>query len=150
MSKMVLHEPFKHLQHKLWSKEGLRVKLAVWLLTIKSQESTRSRCVQVECNTKLENSWGKIQVCFIPHLNWRSKLGVMSSQSPGSPNRDSFGLLLGSPETKSHSNVGAVGKRKEYYMGEGGGFLRVRAVMSQVSMCCPWLVPTPRVIPNVD
>jgi hypothetical protein len=49
------------------------------------------------------------------------------------------GLILGSPETKSHSDVGAVSKRREYYMGEGGGFPRVRAVVSQVSLCCPWL-----------
>jgi hypothetical protein len=59
-------------------------------------------------------------------------------------------LLLGNPGSKSHSDVGAVGKRKEYYMGEGGGFPGVRAVVSQVSSCCPWLVPTPRVLPNVN
>jgi hypothetical protein len=29
MSKMALHEPFGHLQHKLWAKEGLGVKLAI-------------------------------------------------------------------------------------------------------------------------
>jgi hypothetical protein len=59
-------------------------------------------------------------------------------------------LLLGNPGTKNHSDVGAVGKRREYYMGEGGGFPRVQAVVSQVSKCCPWLVPTPRVISNVN
>jgi hypothetical protein len=32
------------------------------------------------------------------------------------------GLLLGNPEKKCHSNVGAAGKCREYYMGEGGGF----------------------------
>jgi hypothetical protein len=91
MSKMALHEPFGHLQHKLWSKEMLRVKLVVWLPTIKSQESTWSRCVQVECDTPLKSPWGELQVCFRPHPNRRSKLGVMSSQSFRSPNRDSFG-----------------------------------------------------------
>jgi hypothetical protein len=60
------------------------------------------------------------------------------------------GLFLGNPETKSHSDVGVVGKRKEYCMGEGGGFPRVQAVVSQVSPCCPWLVPIPKVIPNVN
>jgi hypothetical protein len=58
-------------------------------------------------------------------------------------------LLLGSLGTKSHSDIGVVRKRKEYYMGEGGGFPRVRAVVSQVNPCCPWFVPTPRVILNV-
>jgi hypothetical protein len=59
-------------------KKGLRVKLAVWLPTTKSQESTRPRCVQVECDTPLESSWGELQVCVIPHFNRRSELGVMS------------------------------------------------------------------------
>jgi len=33
-----------------------------------------------------------------------------------------LGFLLGSPRTKSHSDVGATGRHREYYMGEGGGF----------------------------
>jgi hypothetical protein len=56
MFKMASHEPFGHLQHKLWLKEGPRVKLAVWLPTTKNQESTWSRCVQVKCDTRLESS----------------------------------------------------------------------------------------------
>jgi len=59
------------------------------------------------------------------------------------------GLFFGSPRTKSHSDAGAVEQRREYYMGEGDGFPQVRAMVSQVSPCCLWLVPTPRVIPNV-
>ncbi len=39
MSKIGSHDPFEHLKHKLWPKERLGVKLSVWLLTIKSQES---------------------------------------------------------------------------------------------------------------
>jgi hypothetical protein len=54
MSKMGSHEPFGHLQHKLWQKERLGVKLAIWLPTIKSRELTRPQCMQVECNTPLE------------------------------------------------------------------------------------------------
>jgi hypothetical protein len=91
---MASHEPFGHLQHKLWSKEGLRVKLAVWLPTTKSQESTRPRCVQVECDTSLESSQGELQVCFRPRPNKRLGREVMNGQSPGSPNRDSFGTPL--------------------------------------------------------
>jgi hypothetical protein len=47
------------------------------------------------------------------------------------------GLLFGSPETKSHSDVGVAERRREYYMGEGGGFPRVRAAMSLVSPKSP-------------
>jgi len=38
----------------------------------KGRESTRPRCVQVECDTPLEISWGELQVCFRPHPNQRS------------------------------------------------------------------------------
>jgi hypothetical protein len=44
-----------------------------------------------------------------------------------------LGLLFVSPRTKSHSDVGATERRKEYYMGEGGAFLRIWAVVSLVS-----------------
>jgi hypothetical protein len=51
-------------------------------------------------------------------------------------NRDSFGtisgLQLGSPGKKSHLDVAPTEHCKEYYMGEGGGFPRVRAVVSQM------------------
>ncbi len=75
-------------------KEGPGIKLAVWLPTTKSLESTRFRCVQVECNTPLESSQGELQVCFRPCPNRRSEREVMNTQSPGSPNRDSFGTPL--------------------------------------------------------
>jgi len=67
------------------------VKSAIWLPTTKSRESTRSRCVQMECNTPLESSWGELQVFIRPHPNLRFEPRVMSFQSPRSPNWDSFG-----------------------------------------------------------
>ncbi len=88
---MASHESFGHLQHKLWSKEGSGVKLAFWLPTSKSQESTWPRCVQAECDTPLESSRGDLQVCFRPHPDQRFKQEVMNAQSPESPNRDNFG-----------------------------------------------------------
>jgi len=48
------------------------------------------------------------------------------------------------------SDAGAAEQRREYYMGECGGFPRVRAVVSQVSLCCPWLVLTLRVFSKVN
>jgi hypothetical protein len=42
-------------------------------------------------------------------------------------------LLLSSPETKNHLGVGAAERRREYYIGEGGGFPRVQAVVSLVN-----------------
>ncbi len=52
-----------------------------------------------------------------------------------------MGLLLGSSGTKSHSDVGAAERHIEYYMGEGGDFPQVWAVVSLVSpellVVCP-------------
>jgi hypothetical protein len=49
--------------------------------------------------------------------------------------RDSIsGLHFGSPNKMCHSDVASAVRRREYYMGEGGGFPRVRAM---VSLVCP-------------
>jgi hypothetical protein len=69
---------------QVMAKERPRVKLAIWLPTTKSWESTQPQCVQVECDTPLE-------VCFRPHPNRRFEQGIMISQNPESPNRNSFG-----------------------------------------------------------
>jgi hypothetical protein len=60
------------------------------------------------------------------------------------------GLLLGSPEIKSHSDVGAAERRREYYMGEGGGFPRVWAVISLVSPESPVACPSTKGAPRSD
>jgi hypothetical protein len=52
------------------------------------------------------------------------------------------GLPLGSPGTKSHSDVGATERHKVYYMGEGCGFPQVRAVVNQVSPKLPVACPS--------
>jgi hypothetical protein len=40
------------------------------------------------------------------------------------------GLHFGSPGKKCHSDASVAVRRREYYMGEGGGFPRVRAMVS--------------------
>ncbi len=60
-----------------------------------------------------------------------------------------LGLLLGSPKTESHSDVGAIGKHKEYNMGEGGGFSRIRAVVSFVSLKLPVACPSTKGAPEM-
>jgi len=91
MSKMASHDPFGHLQPKLWAKERSGVKLTVWLPTTKSRELTSSRRMQKECKMALESSRGELQLWFRSHSNRRLELGDVSSQSPGSPTWDSFG-----------------------------------------------------------
>jgi hypothetical protein len=54
-------------------------------------------------------------------------------------------LPLGSPGTKSHLDVALVESCIVYYMGEGGGFPRIRAVVNLVSPKSPVAHPNTKV-----
>ncbi len=69
----------------------------------------------------------------------------MSSQSLGTPTETISGLQLGSPGKKSHLDVTFAASRKEYYMGGGGGFPRVQAVLSLVCQSARGLSQHPSV-----
>jgi hypothetical protein len=75
---------------------------------------------------------------------------LWSCKVPGVQTRIISGLLLGSPGTKSHSDVGAVERWREYYMGEGGGFPQVRAVVSLVSPRLPMGCPNTKGAPKSE
>jgi hypothetical protein len=88
------------------------------------------------CSTSLLQTWSQSEV-------WTKSYDLVKSweSKPGQFWDSTFGV----PGQKGHSDVGAAEQRKEYYMGEGGGFPQVRAMVNQVSSCCMWLVPTLRV-----
>jgi hypothetical protein len=71
---------------------------------------------------------------------------LWGSKVPGVPFGAISGLPLGSPGKNSHLDVASVESCRVYYKGEGGGFPQVRAVVSLVCVCCPWLVLAPRVL----
>jgi hypothetical protein len=56
----------------------------------------------------------------------------MAVQSSGSPAGTISGLHFGGLGNLCHLDVGAVERRRVYYMGDGGGIPRVRAVVSLV------------------
>ncbi len=56
------------------------------------------------------------------------------------------GLPLGSPGTKSHSDVVPMERCRVYYKGEGGGFPQVQVVTRFVSPRLLGLVLTPKVL----
>jgi len=91
MSKIGSHDPFGYFKHKLWPKEGLGVKLAIWLPTTKSRESPWFTFVQVTCHILLKSFQRGLQLCFRPHLNQRFSQEVMSFQSLKSLNFWNFG-----------------------------------------------------------
>jgi hypothetical protein len=61
---------------------------------------------------------------------WGSKIARL-------PTLAILGVPLGSPETKSHLDVGFMERHRIYYKGEGGGFPQVRTVVSLVSSNLP-------------
>jgi hypothetical protein len=71
---------------------------------------------------------------------------LWGSKVPGVPFGAISGLPLGSPGKNSHLDVASVESCRVYYKGEGGGFPQVRAVVSLVCPCCPWLVLAPKVL----
>jgi len=137
MSEMGSHHPFGHLKHKLRPKEGLGVKLAIWLLTIKSQKFPLFTYVQVAWHIPLKSSWQGLQLWFKPHFNQRSAHKIMGPKVAKVPILGISGLPLGSPRTKWHLGVGPMARHRVYYKGEGGGFPQVRAVVSLISS---WLL----------
>jgi len=151
---MASHWPFGNLSPKLWAKERPGVKLTIWLPTTKSRESTSSRPPNWECDTSLERSRRGLQDWFRPRCDQTLQWGVMSSQSPGTLIGTVSGQFrdsnLGVPGKKSHLHVVSAERRREYYMGKGGGFPRVRAVMSLVVRSARGLSQHPRVSRNVN
>jgi len=150
MPKMVSHWPFGHLQLKLWSKKGPGVKLPVWLPTTKSRESISSRRCLKECNTALESSWRELQLWFKSRPDPSLGRGAMSVQSPGTPTRDSFETPTWESREKEPFDVASAENYRVYYMGEGGGFPRVWAVVSLVCQSARGLSQHPRVFPNAN
>jgi hypothetical protein len=150
MSKIASHWSFGHLQPKLWAKERPGIKLAVWLPTIKSRESTSFQRLQMECDGALESFQGELQLWFRPHYNRRSELGVVSVQSPESPTRDSFGT----PPWESRENMpfgcSSRGELQRILYG-GRWWLPPSPGRGESSVSkCPWLVPTPNGVPECE
>jgi hypothetical protein len=137
MSNMGLHHPFKHLKHKLWSKERVGVKLVVWLPTTKSWESPQFL---------LKISQQGLIFCFRPHRNRRSEREVMGPQSCGSPNYGNFGTPTLESKDKKPFGRGPVERCRIYYKGEGASSPQVRVMVNLVSPRCPCLVLTPKVL----
>jgi len=98
----------------------------------------------------LKRSRRGLKLWFRPRRDQTWQSGVMSSQSPGTPTGIVSGLQLGSPGKKSHLDVVPEMWRKEYYMGEGGGFPRVQAVVCLVARSAHGLSQHPRVSRNVN
>jgi len=85
-------------------------------------------------------------------LLWTASRSEVCSQSYGVPKLweshlaqfwDSHSGVSGE---KNHLDVGSMASHRVYYKGEGGGFPRLRAVVSLMCPCCPWLILAPKVL----
>jgi hypothetical protein len=152
ISKMASHWPFGHLQPKLWAKEGPGVKLAIWLLTTKSRESTFSRHPIRVCDMALERSRQGLQLWFGPRRDRTLQLGGMAVQSSGSLARTISGVHFGSPFRESwefvpfgcslHGELQRILYGGRWWLPPSPG--RGESCVSK----CLWLVPTPKGVPN--
>ncbi len=107
MSKMGSHDPFGYLNHKFWPKERPRIKLPIWLPTIKSWKSPWLPCTQMVCHISLEKVLNNdytfaLELISIGGLHtklWVSKIAralILGILEP----------LLESPGTKWHLSAG--------------------------------------------
>jgi hypothetical protein len=80
----------------------------------------------------LERSRRGLQLRFRPRRDRRLQSRVMAVQSSESLTGTISGLHFGSPGNLCHLDVGAAERRRVYYMGDGGGIPRIRAVVSLV------------------
>jgi len=87
-----------------------------------------------------------LDLVFIGLWSWELWAPKVAGLQPGTVS----GLQLGSLGKKCHLDVVPVESYRKYYMGEGGGFPRVRAVVSLVCKSARGLSQHPRVFPNVN
>jgi hypothetical protein len=88
----------------------------------------------------------KFSLDFIPIEGWSKKL--WTPKVPGVQIGTVLRLHFGSLGKKCHSDASVAERRKEYYMEEGGGFPRVRAMMNQVSPRLPVAYPNTKSVQN--
>ncbi len=96
---------------------------------------SNSRFCAFMCHFFASNLHQSLLVAFSVHT-----LGVMSSQSPGTPPRTVSGQFR-----DSNLDVASAERRRVYYMGEGGGFPRVWVVVCFVVQSARGLSQHPRV-----
>jgi hypothetical protein len=100
----------------------------------------------LSCRRRATYRWKALDESYNFALDRTSIRGLLAklwgSKVSGVPQGEILGFPAGSPGSpgkKSHLDVVSAERCREYYKREGGGFPQVRAVMSLVCPCCPWL-----------
>jgi hypothetical protein len=150
---MALHEPFGHLQPKLWTKEGPGVKLALLKVDSRPLKVGNRPFSDVRWQSATWH-WKDLEESYNFGLDLApikpSGREIWAPKVPGLQPGTVSGLLLGSLKKKSHLDVALAESYRVYYMGEGGGFPRVRAVVNQMCKSARGLSQHPRVFSNAN
>jgi hypothetical protein len=105
--------------------------------------------VQVACNTLLESSQQELQLCFRPHPDWRSKRGIIVSQSGESPNLANFETPLWQSWDKKPFGCMPRGEAQKILYGWRWWLTPVGAVVSLMSLRSPAARPRTKGVPTV-
>jgi hypothetical protein len=151
MSKMALYEPFGHLQHELWQKERPKVKLTIWLPTIKSREIDPTPV----CENGVRHTVGNLSRRATNLLQTLSQSEVWTKSYEFTKSRESkLGQFRDSP-------LGVPGQkaiRMWVPWNNTENTIWGKVVASPESgpwwvmwvQSCPWLVLAPRVLQNTN
>jgi len=131
--------------------------LLIW--TFETQVIAKRRAWSQIVNLTPNHKKSKIDLIYLAAWGMRHTIGKLSMKattlletaSPSKVYLQSYGVPKLKEShlawfEKSHLDVGSVATHRVYYKGEGGGFPQVRAVVSLVCPCYPWLVLAPRVL----
>jgi hypothetical protein len=133
MFKMGSHDPFGHLKHKLWLKEGSGVK---------------NRPDILACRWCATYCWKALHKGYNFVSNFISIGGLHAKLWAPKVTRVLIvgisGLPLGSLGTKWHLGVGHVARHRIYYKGEGGGFPKSGPWWILWVRVCSWWICAPK------
>jgi hypothetical protein len=145
---MGLHDPFDHLQHKLFAK----IKVRSWsdnLIPDHKKLRTILKYVHISGVPHIVEKFStKATTCFKPRLNWSSSQEVIDLQSVKSSNFKISRLPSWEFRGKWYLGAAPMANHRKYYKGEGGGFPQVWVMGSLVCPCmfmirsCTKSVPT--------
>ncbi len=140
------HDPFGYLKHKLWEKEGPKVKLPIWFRPWKVENRPDS----LVCRWHVTYCWKALDKGYNFASNLTSIEGLDTKFWDSKIARVLIlgisGLQLGSPGTKWHLGAGPTAKHIIYYKG--------KVVVSSKSglwwvlwvHVCLWFVRAPKVL----
>jgi hypothetical protein len=132
---MGLHDAFGYLNISYGQKKGWELNCQFYSRPLKA----KNRPNFLACRWRATYCWKALNEGFNFALDLTSIKGqhtkLWHSKVARVPISGNLGLTLGSPKTKWHLGVGPMAMHREYYKGEGGGFLQVWVVVSLVSLC---------------